>query len=94
MTTVWGTPAQHQIDREMRAVEWACEHGESYLVECLDPPISWTYHLDGKRIRRSLLVNWRAIPSWLGDRFRELACDLRIWNNRRRGLVNPHRSGK
>lgn len=81
----WEVGAEQRA-QALLAMEWSFERGHTYRVECLEPPIRWQY--DARTLRRSLHVDWRSIPSWLGDRWREAGMRYRMWRDRK--LVNPY----
>jgi hypothetical protein len=87
----WAAGPFWEIDAEVRArailsMEWALSRGHTYRVECLDPPIYWQYN--ARTNRRRLIIDWRKMPLWLGDRWRELGMHYRIWRDRK--LINPY----
>lgn len=79
-----------KMARLMKAVEWDCERGHAYLVECLDPPIDIAYNT--KTGRRFLRISWRSIPAWFGDIGRMMVADFRKTRDWLRGVRNPHRN--
>lgn len=79
-----------EYEREARAMEWACEHGESYRVECIDGWFGWRYSVKGGRIRRWLEIDFRALRHRVGDNLRWCAMKARIARNRLTGKRNPY----
>lgn len=72
--------------RELLAMEWAMERGHFYRQECIDPPIYWQYNLRDRK--RRLVVKWKRVPDWFGDRWRATGMRYRIWRDR--NIVNPY----
>lgn len=87
----WAYGPFWEIDAEVRAkailaMEWGMKRGHTYRVECIDRPIYWQYNARDRS--RRLVVKWRSLPVWLGDRWREAGMHYRVWRDRK--LVNPY----
>lgn len=84
-------PGNHSHEDRAKAFlssEWSMQRGHSYRVECFDPIIRRSTDL--RTMKRSVRVEWKRIPLWLGDRVRETAMKLRIWRDRLRSVTNPY----
>lgn len=73
--------------KALLASQWRMDHGHMCRIECIDgPPWGWTF--DTHTMRRSFQIDWRLIPTWLGDLRRRFEMRYRVWRDRH--LVNPY----
>lgn len=81
----YGTWARDDLTCEERAralleVEWALQRKHSAKIKMLDSPVRLS--INTKTQKRRLIISWRTIPAYVGDRFRVLGMKWRIFRDK------------
>lgn len=84
----WALSYEEQAKARL-AWDWELDNLHSYRVEAIDG-VMWRSY-DASIGKFSTRILWRNIFPWIGDQWRKMLCDVRIfWHRKILGNVNPY----